>query len=262
MLTTIDSFSKWAIASPMPDQTANSVTQSFIKMVITKVGIPHIVVTDNGRQFLSQIFKDLSHIYNFEHRTTTPYHPEGNGAVERLHRTLTAMLSAYVGDKERDWTLYLDVVIYAYNCSIQASTNQTPFYVIYGREPVLPLDLSLGLGPKTQQSLTLPSYLNTHTLELKQIWKEVYENLLASQQIQKAYHDNKAKEKPVEKEELVMMCIEAIKDKKKLGKRWEGPYRVLKIRRPNITIRSLLNSKIIQTHVNKVKRFWAQQPSH
>ena len=59
MLTTIDSFSKWAMASPMPDQTANSITQSFIKTVITKVGIPHIVVTDNGRQFLSQIFKDL-----------------------------------------------------------------------------------------------------------------------------------------------------------------------------------------------------------
>ena len=129
----VDAFTKWLIAIPLHEQTALTVTNAFIDQFITKYSVPTIVVTDNGRQFISQIFNDLRKIFSFEHRTTTTYRPQTNGMVERQNRTIAQMLSGYVDKNGKNWDIFLQLVIFAFNSSIQDTTKFSPFEALFGR---------------------------------------------------------------------------------------------------------------------------------
>ena len=258
MLTTIDAFSKWGIAVAMPDQTAITITAKFLNEVLTKFGIPKIVVSDNGKQFLSKIFSDLSKIYSFEHRTITPYHPAGNGAIERLHRTLANMVAMYVESKGSDWDEWLSLLMFTYNTSVQATTNQSPYFVMYGREARLPCDMALKLPEKeidVEGNLSL--YLQAHVRNLRQVWCIVREHIEKEQQSQKEQADRKAKELQLDEQDLVLMYKDVIKDGNKFSKHWVGPLRIIRLRRPNVLLKTVDGKeKLIKTHINKIKRFF------
>ncbi|KAL7078714.1 hypothetical protein ACQ4LE_002708 [Meloidogyne hapla] len=89
----VDSFSKWAIAIPIRNQTASTISDVLIKEIICRVGIPSLIVTDQGTQFMSSTFQDLAKTLNFRHQPTTAYHQAANGLVERFNRTLADMIS-------------------------------------------------------------------------------------------------------------------------------------------------------------------------
>ena len=258
MLTTIDAFSKWGIAIPIPDQTAITITAKFLNEVLTKFGIPKIVVTDNGKQFLSKIFTDLARIYKFEHRTITPYHPQGNGAIERLHRTLANMIAMYVDEKGSDWDEWLSLLMFTYNTSIQATTNQSPYFVMFGREARLPCDMSLKLAANDLELVgDMSVYLQVQVKNLKQTWEIVRKNIEKEQQSQKLYADRKAKELPLVEQELVLLYKDVVKGGHKFSKHWVGPLRIIRLKRPNVLLKTVDGKdKLIKTHINKIKRFF------
>uniref|UniRef100_A0A914QUT5 RNA-directed DNA polymerase n=1 Tax=Panagrolaimus davidi TaxID=227884 RepID=A0A914QUT5_9BILA len=123
ILVTVDAFSKWLIASPMKNQTARTVATTFINDVITKHGCPNTVVTDCGRQFTGTIFSEMAQIFGFQHNTSTPYHQEANGEVERQNRTLATMLRGSVALGGDDWPETLQMATFAFNTSVQSSTH-------------------------------------------------------------------------------------------------------------------------------------------
>ena len=69
---------------------------------------------------------------------TTAYHPQTDGLVERFNRTLTDMLSKKVALSGKDWDIQLPYVLFAYRASAQHSTGESPFFLLYGRDPMLP----------------------------------------------------------------------------------------------------------------------------
>ena len=71
------------------------------------------------------------------------YHPQADGLVERFHRTLIDMLAKKVKCTGRDWDDHLPYVLFSYRTSIQTSTRESPFYLLYGRDPQLPGDAVL-----------------------------------------------------------------------------------------------------------------------
>ncbi len=85
------------------------------------------------------------------HQTTTAYHPQANGLVERLNHTLADMLSMYVSKDHKDWDSTLPFVRFAYNTSRQETTGRSPFYLMHGRNPVLPVDAIFGADPDPRQ---------------------------------------------------------------------------------------------------------------
>ena len=85
------------------------------------------------------------------HQTTTAYHPQANGLVERLNHTLADMLSMYVSRDHTNWDVTLPFVRFAYNTSKQESTGKSPFYLMHGRHPVLPIDAICGADPDPKQ---------------------------------------------------------------------------------------------------------------
>ena len=77
--------------------------------------------------------------------STTAYHPQIDGLVERFHRTLTSILSKTTQSGGMDWDERLPYVLYAYCCSEQESIRESPFFNVYGRDPVLPTEEALSM---------------------------------------------------------------------------------------------------------------------
>ena len=74
---------------------------------------------------------------------TSAYHQQSNGQDERFNQTLQRELLKYVDEKQNTWDLYIESVLFSYRVSVQDSTKQTPFYLVYGRQARLPVDLQI-----------------------------------------------------------------------------------------------------------------------
>ncbi|KZS03114.1 Uncharacterized protein APZ42_034224 [Daphnia magna] len=128
---------------PMRNQTAQTIAKVLANKIYTKYGSPEIVLTDQGSNFLSSLIQDVCKLLKMKQIRTMAYHPQTDGLVERFNRTLCDMIGCYVSDQPPNWDKYLPFVTFAYNTAKQASTQETPFFLFFGREPVMPNDIKI-----------------------------------------------------------------------------------------------------------------------
>ena len=140
ILVITDHFTKFAMAIPTKNQTAKTTADAFYNNFILHYGIPTRIHSDQGANFESNILKELCHLTNMEKSRTSIYHPQGNAGPERFNRTLLGMLGTLGNEQKTDWKKYINSLVYAYNCTPQSSTKHSPFEVMFGRKPKLPID--------------------------------------------------------------------------------------------------------------------------
>ena len=131
---------KWAEAATLPTKEAKGVA-NFLYSIFCRHGIPNRIQSDQGREFVNSLTQHLFHLTGVQHIISTAYHPQTNGLDERFNQTLQRSLLKMVDDNENEWDNYLDSVLFAYRTSKQASTTFSPFFLLYGRKPRLPIDL-------------------------------------------------------------------------------------------------------------------------
>mgnify|MGYP004574948059 CR=1 FL=1 len=134
-LTCIDRYSRWPVAIPLPEITAETVAYGLINGWISQFGVPLRITSDLGRQFESSLFKELMHILGVTHLKTTAYHPQSNGMIERWHRTLKASLKCYAS---QDWCFYLPLVLLGLRSTIKEDLHCSPAEMVYGTPLRLP----------------------------------------------------------------------------------------------------------------------------
>ena len=113
LLVVMDYFTKWVEAIPLRDQTAASISAAVIKLCCS-FGIPEVLHSDQGRNFESQLFRDVLTAFGIQKSHTTAYHPQGDGMVERFNHSLLQLLRCYT-ETEDDWEKFLPLVLYAYH---------------------------------------------------------------------------------------------------------------------------------------------------
>ena len=105
-----------------------------------------------------------------KHSRTTPYHPQGNGQVERFNRTLLDMFRTLPENQKSRWKDHVNKVVHAYNCTRNDTTGYSPFFLLFRRQPRLPIDLLLDPNLVTT-SKTYPQYVS----EWKNAMHEAYQ---------------------------------------------------------------------------------------
>ena len=99
ILTIIDLLTKWFIAVPLKDATADQVARALIDNVITQFGLPKAILSDLGSQFQSKVMKAFADMFQIERFKTTAYRPQSSGSIERTHAPLVDYIRPFVGEK-------------------------------------------------------------------------------------------------------------------------------------------------------------------
>ena len=113
-------------------------TAEALLTIFSMFGTPEVLVTDNGSNFTSRMMEKLLEALGISQIKSAPYHPEANGAVERLNRTIKEAITR-AGATRRTWDKWLPHVLHAVRITTHSSTGHTPYELLFGRKPVTPI---------------------------------------------------------------------------------------------------------------------------
>ena len=115
VLTFQDELSKYTLAIPIAHQDAMTIAKVFVEEVILKFGIPQMILTDQGSNFLSEIFTNVCKLLRIKKIKCTAYHPQSNGALERTHRVLVECLRCFILEDQSNWDKWLPYATFVFN---------------------------------------------------------------------------------------------------------------------------------------------------
>ena len=138
LLTIVDRFSRWPAAIPIKDMAVDSILDAFAHGWVAHHGVPSSITTDRGSQFLSSAWTQLMNAWGIKAHTTTAYHPEANGLVERLHRRLKEALLASSHDNPQEWYWKLPSVLLSIRTTLKPDLGASPAEMLYGEPLSIP----------------------------------------------------------------------------------------------------------------------------
>lgn len=230
ILVITDHFSKFSQAYATKNQSAKTTAKVLYDHFIVHYGAPAKLHSDQGKNFLSKVIKELCSILGIEKSRTSVYHPMGNGACERYNRSLLNMLGTMENDKKRSWKQYLGHITHAYNCTKHSITGFSPYKLMFGREPLLPVDIQFGaaLHEGTQGSYT--EFAKDLKKRLSYAWDLAKSNQTLRSGKQKVRYDVKQRGAVLEIGDRVLIRKVGLKGRHKLADKWEeSPWVVRKV---------------------------------
>ena len=221
---------KWPEARAIPNAKASSVISFFYEDIICRHGCPKELLTDRGTHFVNEMLDSLCERFGVKHKLSTAYHSQTNGLVERFNRTLCEALAKFANENKDDWDLFVSSALFAYRTKRHNTTRHEPFYLLYGREAVLPIEFSI----TTPQAELFETDLQEDLLKrVHMITGRVAEDRLEAQDTkhkaqekQRHRHDKNLQEVKFKIGDLVLLYKSQLRGKKKLQERWTGPYHV------------------------------------
>lgn len=253
ILTFQDDLSKFSEAFPIPNQEAKTVARYFVQEIVCRHGISKEILTDQGTNFLSKLFKNVCRLLKIKNIQTSAYRPESNGALERSHRTLAEYLRHFVNEKQTDWDEYTPFAMFTFNTSVHSSTDHMPFELLYGFTPTLPTSIT---SPPNKQTNNYDDYLLNLQHKLKSSKKLAKDFILKSKKKNKGYYDKGARVLEIKAGDKVLLRNEKVSVglSRKLSPLWKGLYMVVsRLSSTNVVVR--VGKKDTVVHVNRLRNF-------
>ena len=211
-------------------QTLFSAAQNFI----VHYGFPARLHSDQGRNFESKVIKELCVLGGIEKSRTTPYHPMGNGQCERFNPTLLEMLGTLETDQKLDWKTYVAPLVHMYNSTQHDTTVFSPYYLLFGREPRLPIDLLLPSSGTTGAN-TFTGYIEGLQERLKHAHQVVQARLKGKGEASQKWYAKKVGGATLQPGDQVLLRHIVLQGKNKLADRWQEEVYVVTAQ-PNASI--------------------------
>ena len=220
ILVITDHFSRFALAIPTRNQKAHVTAKALFENFFLYYGFPAKLHSDKGANFESKVIRKLCKLAGIQKTRTTPYHPMGNGMVERFNRTLLNMLGTLSDRQKKDWKSHVQTLTHAYNAAVHESTGFSPFFLMFGRHPRLAIDAFLGLtsseGRKSHQD-----YADRLQERLQNAYRRAGEEALRKGKKAKKYYDQNVKHSIIVPGDRVLVKKVGIQGKHKLADIWE-----------------------------------------
>ena len=242
LLVGIDMFTKNVEVIATPTTSTDVVIRFILNEICYKHGIPKIILTDNGRNFLAEAVSEVYKKLGIIRKTSTPYNPQGNSVVERFNGTLTKLIRLSCGGDPNysDWDKHLAGALFAYRITPHDTTGESPFFLDHGRDPNMPLESLVEAMEVDPQR-----YRN----EIKKVLEIAWEN--ANRRIIKA---NLSRNERLEASQpsttfqigdLVYWHEESREGSTKLHWPWKGPARIIdKLNHATYSIEDLESKKV------------------
>ncbi|MCW4335043.1 MAG: RNase H-like domain-containing protein [Candidatus Thiodiazotropha endolucinida] len=199
VLSICDQFTRWVELYPLKNMEAVTIANIFINEFVSRFGLCRQLLTDQGRQFESILFKEICDLLDIDKKRCTSFHPQTNGIQERFNRTIEDMLSKYVSANQKDWDDYLPLLLLAYRSSVHESTKQTPYMMMFGRHALLPIDL-LCCPPTTETKTTSHGYVLGLQERLQKVHNLARSEMTKASDRQKKTYDHRVHLIPYKKE--------------------------------------------------------------
>ena len=252
-----DYLTRFPEAFAVPSIDAATIADLLVNEIMARHGAPRTLLSDRGSNFLSSLVKEVCYLMNTTKVFTTSYHPQCDGLVERFNGTLAQSLSMYVSSDQKDWDKYLNPVLFAYRVSPSDVTGESPFYMLYGREPRLPIDVSL--LPPREISPSIAEHRARVVEHIEIAHRIAKENIQRAQQRMKDYHDRTAV--PLKYNLGDRVWVYTPKNRKGLSKKlahnYHGPYRIVQFLSPvHCILRATDNRRVSTTvHISRLKSY-------
>ena len=136
ILTCIDLHSSFLLAVPMKSKLADDVIHAYIETILPQIGLSRFILMDNGTDFKNDTMKSVLIRLSMEHKFTTVYFPRGNSRLENFHALLKRSISKYIDLLDVEWGRCLNLATYAFNISPSSDNCSSPYFIVYGREPI------------------------------------------------------------------------------------------------------------------------------
>ena len=216
-----DHFSKYIVAYMVKDQTACTATKTLRNWYFRLFSAPAYLVSDQGRAFMGHIITHLCELYGVQKLRTSPYHAQTNGQVERMNQTIIHMIGKLEEDKKACWSKHLPEILLAYNATCSAVTGYSPYYLLFGRRPRIPVDY---LFPTLRDS-PHQTKMEVSVVAMQKRLKEAFAvaRCLTSEEVAKQcrYYDHKAGAVSLQPGDVVMVCTDGFVGKRKVKDQWE-----------------------------------------
>uniref|UniRef100_A0A2N9GGN7 Reverse transcriptase n=1 Tax=Fagus sylvatica TaxID=28930 RepID=A0A2N9GGN7_FAGSY len=201
-----------------------------------KFGIPRVLVSDNGKQFDNPRFRQFSQELGIHNHYSSPGHPQANGQVEVTNRSLLKLIKTRLEGAKGLWPEELPSILWAYRTTVRIPTGETPFRMTFGSEAVIPVEIGMTTfrtsaydGQKNEEQLRLNLDLIDEVRETAETRMKRYQEKMAR------HYNSRVKPRQLSIGDLVLRKVTLATrnpSEGKLGPNWEGPYKIIEVRRP------------------------------
>ena len=162
-LTVICMFTGYTFCIPLPDKKAETVLKAYMDHVYCKHGGSLKILSDNGTEFKNKLMEEVSKELGVEYKVySPPYRPQSNGRIESFHYFLKACIAKHI-TPQLEWDDVVPLACAAYNFFPNKHSRESPFVLMYGRDPLLPLTKLL--RPKLRYLGSEESILSLESLQ-------------------------------------------------------------------------------------------------
>ena len=233
----MDYFTKWVEAFAVPNQEATTIARLLVDNIVCRHGVPQHLLSDRGANFLSSLILEMCEILGIQKLNTSGYHPQTDGLVEKFNSTLISMMSKSSDTVTLEWDQQLPLLLFAYRSSEQESTKESPFFLLYGRDPRLPTSSILG-DVNPAYLVDMEDYKTEFLVSLSKAHKIALENIRKAQTKQKEFYDRHSGDNEFKVGERVMVYMPGDVTGKdwKLARPYHGPFRIATITPTNAEV--------------------------
>ena len=193
LLVVICVFTRYPWAIPLCDMTADTVAQALMDNVFSLFGLPFVVHSDNQSELVGRALRDVFRSLGIRRTSTTTHNPNGNSPVERFIRYLNNSISLAI-EKYSEWPAALPAILFAYRCT-PSSFGYSPCYLMTGRDPTLPLEVTLLPTPEQMQGME-PSIedVDSYVFDMNSKLKSMFQNVRELQERRSKQHADRRDE--------------------------------------------------------------------